>query len=167
MTDGSKHIAASARNWVRKRDFYAGALMILLGSGAALTGPTYQLGTMMNMGPGFMPTALGVILIILGIIMASSAIATPEGEDEDILPENREWRGWACILAGPVAFIVFGSLGGLIPAAFGCVFVSAFGDREATLKSSFVLAVVISVFAVGVFHYLLQIPMPLLTWREL
>ena len=166
MNTASKRIAASARNWVRKRDFYAGALMILLGSVAALTGPTYQLGTLMNMGPGFMPTALGVVLILLGVIMAGAAVATPEGEDEDILP-NPEWRGWACILAGPVVFIVLGMIGGLIPATFGCVFVAAFGDREATLKNSALLSVAVSAFSVAVFHYLLQIPLPLLTWRGL
>ena len=166
MNTASNRIAASARNWVRKRDFYAGALMILLGSVAAFVGPTYQLGTLMNMGPGFMPMALGVVLILLGIFMAGSAAVTPEGEAEDILP-NPEWRGWACILAGPVAFIVLGTVGGLIPATFGCVFVAAFGDREATLKSSFWLSVAISVFSVLVFHYLLQVPIPLMAWRGL
>jgi energy-converting hydrogenase Eha subunit E len=65
LNTASKRIAASARNWVRKRDFYAGALMILLGSVAVFVGPTYQLGTLMNMGPGFMPTALGVVLLSL------------------------------------------------------------------------------------------------------
>jgi hypothetical protein len=166
LNTASKRIAASARNWVRKRDFYAGALMILLGSVAVFVGPTYQLGTLMNMGPGFMPTALGVVLIILGIIMAGAAATTPEGEDEDILP-NPDWRGWACILAGPVVFIVLGTLGGLVPATFGCVFVAAFGDREATLRNSALLAAAVSVFSIAVFHYLLQVPIPLMTWRGL
>jgi hypothetical protein len=166
LNTASKRIAASARNWVRKRDFYAGALMILLGSVAVVVGPTYQLGTLMNMGPGFMPTALGVVLIILGIIMAGAAATTPEGEDEDILP-NPEWRGWACILAGPVVFIVLGTLGGLVPTTFGCVFVAAFGDREATLRHSALLAAAVSVFSIAVFHYLLQVPIPLMTWRGL
>ena len=42
----------------------------------------------------------------------------------DILPEHPEWLGWACILAGPLCFILFGSLFGLIPGIFFCVFVS-------------------------------------------
>jgi hypothetical protein len=162
-----EHIAASARNWVRKRDFYAGIVIILLGLVPAVTGPSYDLGTLMRMGPGFMPTALGVILIVLGIIIAGSALTLPEGEDEDILPEQPQWRGWACVLAGPILFMVFGYIGGLVPATFGCVFISALGDRSATLKGSFVLGSVISVFAVIVFHYFLQIPMPVLTWRGL
>ncbi len=153
------------QNLVRKRDFYAGGLVILFGLVMALKGPGYHLGTLMHMGPGFLPTALGVILIFLGILIAGSAAVTPEGEDERILPEHPEWLGWACILAGPLCFILFGSYFGLIPGIFACVFVSALGDRTATLKSSAMLAAVVTIFGVGLFSYLLQVPMPLLTWR--
>ena len=160
-------VLAHGRRLLRKRDFYAGGLMILLGLVAVSRGPGYQLGTLMHMGPGFMPTALGVILVLLGIFIAGSSLTAAEGEDEDILPEHPQWRGWGCILAGPVCFIVFGAVGGLIPATFSCVFVAALGDREATLKNSAVLALVVTAFGVGVFSYLLQVPMPLLTWRAL
>jgi hypothetical protein len=149
---------------VRKRDFYAGGLMILFGLLMALKGPTYHMGTLMHMGPGFLPTVLGVILICLGIAIAGSATTVPEGEDEDILPENREWFAWACILSSPVAFILFGTYGGMIPGTFACVFVAALGDREATLKSVLVLSTVVTAFGVVLFSYILQIPMPVLQW---
>ena len=156
-----------ARRLSRKRDFYAGGLVILFGLLMALKGPTYRLGTLMHMGPGFLPTVLGVILIFLGILIAGSAIGIPDGEDEDILPAHPEWLGWACILAGPLAFIIFGSYFGMMPGIFACVFVSALGDRDATFKNSALLAAVITVFGAGLFSYLLQIPMPLLAWRGL
>lgn len=155
------------QNLMRKRDFYAGGLVIFLGLVMALKGPGYRLGTLMHMGPGFLPTALGVILICLGIAIAGTGLAVPEGEDEDILPKHPEWFGWACILAGPLCFILFGSYFGMIPAIFTCVFVSSLGDRTATLKNSVVLATVVTVFGVGLFSYLLQVPLPLLTWRGL
>jgi hypothetical protein len=165
---GNDHpTAAWARRLLRKRDFYAGGLIVLLGLVAVSKGPSYQLGSLMRMGPGFMPTALGALLILLGIVIAGGAINTAEGEDEDVLPEYPQWRGWGCILAGPVCFMIFGIVGGFIPATFSCVFVSALGDREATLKSAFVLSAVITAFGVVVFSYLLQVPMPLLTWRGL
>jgi putative Ca2+/H+ antiporter (TMEM165/GDT1 family) len=152
---------------LRKRDFYAGALMILFGLVMALKGPGYRTGTLMHMGPGFLPTALGVVLIGLGIAIAASATTSAEGEDEDILPEHPEWWGWACILAAPIAFIFFGTYGGLIPATFMCVFVAAMGDRTATVKSSAILSAIITVFGVSLFHYVLQVPMPVLEWRGL
>lgn len=155
------------RRIVRKRDFYAGGLMILFGMLMALKGPTYQLGTLMHMGPGFLPTALGVILIGLGVAIGATATTVPDGEDEDILPAQPQWFAWACILASPLVFIIFGSYGGMIPGTFMCVFVAALGDKDATWKSSLLLATLITVFGVALFSYVLQIPMPVLQWRGL
>jgi hypothetical protein len=167
LRPGHGSVAHIVQNLVRKRDFYAGGLVIFFGLVMALKGPGYRLGTLMHMGPGFLPTALGVILICLGVAIAGTAVSVPEGEDEDILPKHPEWFGWACILAGPLCFILFGSYFGLIPAIFSCVFVSALGDRTATLKNSIVLAAVVTIFGVGLFSYVLQVPMPLLAWRGL
>ena len=99
----------------RKRDFYAGLLIMAFGLLFALKGPSYNVGTLMHMGPGFLPTALGVLLVGLGIAIAMTAIPVPDGEDEDILPAKPEWFAWACILASPVAFIIFGSMGTMRP----------------------------------------------------
>ena len=159
--------AGLVQRLVRKRDFYAGLLMIFFGLVMALKGPSYRLGTLMHMGPGFLPTALGALLICLGIAIAGAAIPVPQGEDEDILPENREWFAWACILLSPVAFMIFGAFFGLAPGTFACVFVAALGDRNGTLKSGALLSAIITVFGVGLFSYVLKIPMPILTWRGL
>ena len=141
--------------------------MILFGLVMSLKGPSYRLGTLMHMGPGFLPTALGVILICLGIAIAAGSLATADGEDEDILPENREWLAWAAILCSPLAFMLFGAYFGMAPGTFACVFVAAMGDREATLKNSLILSAIVTVFGVALFSYVLQIPMPVLTWRGL
>ena len=162
-----RHFLDAFKGLTQKRDFYAGGLMILFGLVAALKGPTYRTGTLMHMGPGFMPTTLGVILIFLGILIVGAAMTTTEGADERILPEHPQWWGWTCILAGPLLFMVFGSYGGLLPGVFACVFVSALGDRTATWKSAFVLACIVSAFGVLLFSYLLQVPMPVLTWSAL
>jgi hypothetical protein len=160
-------IYALSEGLMRKRDFYAGSLMIVFGLVMALKGPSYRLGTLMHMGPGFLPTVLGVILIILGLMIIGSAAITPESDDERILPVHREWWAWGCILAGPLAFMFFGAYGGMIPGTFACVFIAALGDRDATYLSSFVLAAVITTFGVSLFHFILQIPMPMLAWRGL
>ena len=147
---------------LRKRDFYAGLLMIFFGGVMAVHGPSYSLGTLMHMGPGFLPTALGVVLIGLGIAIGMMAIPVPEGEDEDLLPPSPQWFAWACILASPLLFIVFGMYGGLAPATFACVFIASLGDHKATWLGSVLLSCLITVFGVLLFHFVLQIPMPVL-----
>jgi len=145
-----------------KRDYYAGGLMLLLGVGSALQGTSYKFGTLARMGPGFMPVVLGVVLALLGILIAGTALTSTEPDDGKFLPDNPQWFGWLCILAGPALFIVLGIYGGMIPAVFACVFVCALGDKTATLKSSAVLAAGMTAFGVLLFHTLLNIPFPLI-----
>jgi hypothetical protein len=145
-----------------KRDYYAGGLMVLLGVGAAVTGAGYKFGSLARMGPGFMPVVLGVVLAILGVLIAGTALGSSEDDGGKFLPDNPQWFGWLCILGGPILFIILGLYGGMIPAIFGCVFVCALGDHTATYKSSAILAAGVTVFGVLLFHYLLGIPFPML-----
>ena len=156
------------RELMGKRDFYAGGLMVLIGLGITLKGTTYRAGTLMHMGPGFLPTALGILLVVLGIVIAATAFSSAGGdlgEDQSLLPENPQWWAWFCILMSPVAFIFFGRYFGLIPGTFACVFIAALGDKTATWKGTIILATVVTIFGVALFSYFLQVPMPILTWR--
>ncbi len=154
------------RELLGKRDFYAGGLMILLGLGIALKGATYRAGTLMHMGPGFFPTSLGVLLVLIGIAIAAVALAPAGGDEraESILPEHPQWWAWSCILMSPVLFIIFGRYFGMAPGTFACVFIAALGDKTATWRATIILATVVTVFGVTLFAYFLQVPMPIFTW---
>jgi uncharacterized membrane protein len=152
------------RTLLKKRDFYAGGLMTLLGAAITLNSTTYSTGTLMHMGPGMFPFILGIVLTFIGVLILGTALVTPLSDDEAILPKNREWRGWGCILAGPILFIIFGEFFGMVAGTFACVFVSALGDRTATLKSSLVLAACVTFFGVLLFSYVLQLPFPMFRW---
>ena len=150
---------------LKKRDFYAGGLIVLIGAAVALNAYTnYNLGTLTQMGPGMFPLMLGIALTFVGLLILGTGLATPHDPTETILPEQREWRGWACILAGPVLFIALGDYFGMAAATFGCVFVSALGDRTATFKSSAVLAAIVTVFGCLLFAYVLKLPFPIFKW---
>jgi hypothetical protein len=162
----------------QKRDYYAGGLMSLIGVGVILEARHYNLGTLFHMGPGFFPIILGVTLTLIGIVIAAAAAAAPPEEGDILHLPNPQWRAWACIIAGPVLFIVFGvdfpglqSIvkypTGLIPATFICVFVSSLGDKESRVLPSLILAAGITIFGVLLFEYVLQVSMPAWRWGAL
>ncbi len=163
-TGRSREEANLFHDLLRKKDFYAGGVMTLLGAAVTLNSTTYNLGTLMHMGPGMFPFLLGIVLTFIGILIFGTALTTPLDQNERILPESMEWRGWGCILAGPILFMIFGEFFGMMPATFACVFVSALGDRTATLKNTLILAASVTICGALLFSYVLQLPFPLLKW---
>jgi hypothetical protein len=149
-------------SFAHRRDYYAGGLMVLIGGGAAVIGGQYQMGGLTRMGPGFFPTALGVLLAVLGIIIAGTAAYTPASTANEAAPMHPDWRGWFCITAGAFLFIGLAGHGGLLPATFACVFVAAMGDRENTWKEAALLAAGITVFGTALFAYVLHIEIPII-----
>ncbi|ABE36888.1 tripartite tricarboxylate transporter TctB family protein [Paraburkholderia xenovorans LB400] len=148
------------------RDYYGGALMLLVGLGVVTQGLSYDVGSLSHMGPGFFPVSLGVILSLVGVGIAFGArrIDSDAKLEEEPLPP--EWRGWICIVLSVIAFVILGRYGGLLPASFAIVFISALGDRQNTLLSAMVLAFSVCVICVVVFWWALQLQLPLFTWAS-
>ncbi len=144
------------------RDYYGGALMILIGLGTLFGGMKYHLGTLEEIGSGFFPTAVGAILAVVGVAIALSASSPTT--DEERARSAPEWRGWSCIIGGTVAFVVLGVYGGLVPATFAIVFISALGDKKTTVKQAFLLAIALVAVSAIVFHWALELELPLFTW---
>ena len=151
------------------KDHKGSLLLIALGIGVLALGVTYRMGTLNRMGAGFIPVVLGVLMILVGIAIGITA-APPGGKTPDPLPghgshsSHIDVRGWLCILGGVIAFVVLGEHGGLIPATFASVFISAMGDRDSTVKTSAALGAALTVFCVIVFHYGLSLQLPLFQW---
>ena len=146
----------------RTRDQVGGALMIAIGAAAALKASSYPIGTLSRMGPGYFPIALGIILALAGLAIVVSAQFTRYEGDVKALPP--EWRGWFCIGASIVAFVVLGKYGGLVPATFAIVFLSALADRDNTILHAAVLAAASVSICVALFWWALQLQFPLFQW---
>jgi hypothetical protein len=144
------------------RDYYAGALMTVIGVAAIIGGREYPIGTLSRMGPGYFPVALGVILTLVGFAIAATARLTRSTAEDAPLPP--EWRGWFCIGLSIVAFVVLGKYGGLVPATFAVVFISALADRENTLLRAAILALATVAICILVFWWALQMNFPLFGW---
>jgi putative tricarboxylic transport membrane protein len=144
------------------KDYIGSALVILLGIGVIAMGRTYQIGKLSHMGPGFFPVALGCILVLVGAAIAATARLPHEPSEEEALPP--EWRGWFCIIASLIAFVVIGTYGGLVLATFAITFISALGDRSNSLLNALLLSLGVLAMCLLVFVWGLGIQFPLFAW---
>jgi len=151
-----------------KKDYYGGALMTLVGMAAVLSGLQYHTGTLSHMGPGFFPVAVGALLAFVGVLIAVSARNDPPHETKPTGHGHShaapDLRGAVCIVLGVLAFLGLGKYGGLIPATFAIVVISALGDRSNTLKQAVLLALAMCVIAAVVFWWALKLQLPLFAW---
>jgi len=150
-----------------KKDYYGGALMVLIGLVAVYAGLDYKTGTPAHMGPGFFPVAIGALLALSGLLIALTA----RGDKGPAKPaagghkhELPDLRGGICIILSVLAFLLFGVYGGLVPATFAIVFISALGDRTNTVFQAALLALAMCAVAVVVFWWALQLQLPLFQW---
>lgn len=160
-------LAPNARN----KDYCGGLILCALGAAAAFQAQAYHLGTLSRMGPGFVPTALGVLLFLVGLaLLATTALRRDEAAQalpampsaEEHAPLRAEWRGWLCICAGVLIFAALAEPVGLIPATFAAVVVTAMGDRENSWRDAILLALGMVFFAVVVFWWGLGVLLPLI-----
>jgi hypothetical protein len=158
-------MTGAAGRLARRRDLIAGGLLILVGVGIVMKATSYSMGTLMRMGPGFMPTLLGAVIAVLGCVLFIAALGAVEHAGEGFLPRQREWRAWALIVLSPFCFILCGTFFGMAPAIFATVFVASLADRTTTIRNAIALSVLVTLVGVVLFSYLLRIPMQIVTWR--
>ncbi len=144
------------------KDFIGGLLVLLLGLVTIQEAVSYKVGTLSRMGPGFFPLSLGVILCLTGLAI----VVMRKRADSASVPTSPppEWRGWLCICAGIASFVILGRYGGMMPATFATVFISAMGDRENSILTAAILAFVMCITCLIVFWGLLHMQLPLFQW---
>jgi hypothetical protein len=141
------------------KDRTGAILLITLGVAVVVQANGYRMGTLTRMGAGFMPTVYGVLIALIGVMLGATA---KRGPDEQGLPA--EWRGWFCIIGGVLAFVLFGTYGGLIPATFASVFISAMGDRKNTVRDAALLSLAMVIAGTLIFNVGLHLQLPLFGW---
>ncbi|HEX5140886.1 MAG TPA: tripartite tricarboxylate transporter TctB family protein [Dehalococcoidia bacterium] len=142
------------------RDFLAGLLFVAVGAGGAVVALSYPFGTIQQMGPGFFPRTLGVILVGFGIVTMIRGLRSRE-------PVRGAW-GWFPLAVLTAAMVAFGWLMGhvgLVPSVAVLVVASAFAGREFRWGEAALLAVAMVVLAVAIFSWGLGLPYELFAFE--
>jgi hypothetical protein len=121
--------------------------------------PGYTMGTPARMGPGFFPFWLGVILVVLGVVISASAVATPAGDEGRL--ERFHWKPLFWVLGAIVLFGVLLKPAGMLLSGMVLIVGAGLGAHEFSLKRSLLLGVFLVVFSALVFVIGLKLPIPL------
>ncbi len=143
------------------KDFLSGALFGAIGLGTIIFAQSYKLGTPGNMGPGYFPIILGVIMTLIGVTMLVRSTLKPAMSDH---VASWEIRPLIFILASVLLFSLLIDSAGLIVAVIVLVLSSRLGGREGSLLELVLMVVVLTLIAVGIFVYGLNIPLKLRPW---
>jgi hypothetical protein len=139
------------------KDFWPGVIFTAIGLSAIVFGWKLPLGTTMLMGPAYFPTAIGILLVLIGI----AAILRSLFRDGD--PLTGFAAGKITVVLG--AILLFGLLlrrMGLIISIILLVIISAYASQRFRWPIALALAVGIAGFCMVVFVKMLGLPIPLL-----
>jgi len=142
---------------VKNKDFWGGVMLIGIGATAIVLGMDYRIGSLLRMGPGFFPVALGAILVLFGISILVKGLLRGE--------EIKAKCSFRALILLPLSLILFGVLmehAGFITALAVLIIGSASAGREFRILEVVVLILVLTAFSVALFIWGLGLPYPLI-----
>ncbi len=147
---------ASRFQWSRRNLIFSAIFLVVSISMGGYAFFTMNMGRLSSMGPGFFPVALSLVLAGLALCVAFIP------KDEEAAPFTiAPPKALVLIFLCPMIFGFAIEPFGLLIAVFLSIFVSCFASRITTFKQALILSAAFSAFCVLVFHYLLNMTIPL------
>jgi len=143
--------------FLNKKDFWAGMMMIGIGAAAMFIARDYRFGSALRMGPGFFPTILGGILIAFGVCIMALGLRSGE--------KIQDRLSLRALVLLPLSLVLFGLLmekAGFLPALAALVFGSAASGREFKFLEVLLLTALLTVASAALFIWGLGLPYPLI-----
>jgi putative tricarboxylic transport membrane protein len=137
------------------QDVGAAIILTAIGLAGLWFGRDYDIGSVSQMGPGYMPMLLSIGLLVFGAVIGLRSVTI----DGPPIATGR-WYPSVMVL---VALLMFAGLierAGLGPTTFIVALICAFATSDVKWKQAVALAVTLALFCVVVFVYGLRQPIP-------
>jgi hypothetical protein len=142
-------------------DILGGLLFVTIGTVGAALSRNYEIGSASDMGPGYLPFGIFIIIGILGAIITLQGLAAaPELRDELKL------RPVLAVIIGSAAFAALMRTGGFFVATLVLVVIASLADKEARFGQSVIVGTVLGIFGTVIFGIGLGIPLPAWPWSN-
>jgi hypothetical protein len=109
------------------------------------------------MGPGYFPTILGILLVVLGALVALPALKSNAQETH---VEKIGWRGLIVILGAVALYAILLPRAGFVVSLVVLIILSAMGSKEFTWKAALLSCIVLGAFSYLVFVKGLELQFP-------
>ncbi len=143
--------------WRGNTDFYSGLLLVAVAAVALGYIRNLAIGTVLQMGPGYFPFGLALILLGMGLCLVVKGLlvtGSPVGQFH--------LRPLVLVLLSFGAFGILIERGGLILAILAQVAVAHFASRETSVRESITTGAALAAASVVLFVWLLKIPVDIL-----
>ncbi|MBP7421271.1 MAG: tripartite tricarboxylate transporter TctB family protein [Burkholderiaceae bacterium] len=146
-----------------QKDFFSGLMFMGVGIAFAWGATTYTVGTGARMGPGYFPLMLGILLAIIGAVMAFKATVVETVGGDKI--GKWAWKPLVFILLANFTFgVLLGGLPsigvpamGLIIAIYALTIIAGMAGDQFSLKSSILLATALAIGSYVAFIWALKL----------
>jgi len=138
------------------KDFWSGVLFMAIGAFALVAGTKYTIGTAARMGPGYFPRILGILLIVLGAILALRAFRLVG----DRVP-GWKWRPTLLVLGSVVLFGAIVKILGMALSTIVLIVLASAASHEFRPKEAAISGLLLAALAVGVFVVGLNLQLPI------
>ncbi|NOL50096.1 tripartite tricarboxylate transporter TctB family protein [Pelistega europaea] len=129
-----------------QQDFWSGLMFMALGAGFALIAQAkYSMGTAARMGPGYFPFILGVLLVILGAIVALSALRGEHNHEHDV--RHFDWDILILVIGSISLFALMLNYVGIYLSIVILILFSSLASHEFSFKIAVFNAIFLILFA--------------------
>lgn len=139
---------------LKDKNILTALVFILIGGAFAIGAADYGVGTTRRMGPGYFPVVLGMLLVVVGVLIAIKTFWRRRYEPISTL----YLRPVVALIASILAFGALIDRLGLIAACMACMLASGLASSETRWKELILTALGMTAFSVIVFKQVLGLP---------
>jgi len=141
-----------------QKDFWAGLMFMAFGAFFAGFGAQLEIGVASKMGPGYFPMALGVIVILLGMIISLGSLSAGTNADR---VEKFSLPTLLLIIGSIVLFGLLLKPLGLILSLLILIAASSFASHEFSWKATLINATVLILISLVMFVWGINLQFPI------